>query len=59
MKGLILLDVTQCVSDAIKHKGYDSIFFLGGGVLGNAEQHYVLFKELEPYLGLSLTLSGT
>ena len=31
----------------------------GGGESGNAEQHYVLFKELEPHLGLSLTLSRT
>ena len=35
------------------------LFFWGGGVSENAEQHYVLFKELEPYLGLTLTSSRT
>ena len=60
-KGLILLDVKQC--DAIKHKGKESFFLFGGeggggGESGNAEQHYVLFKELKPHLGLSLTSSG-
>ena len=40
-------------------------FFEGGGGGGegrksrNAEQHHVLFKELEADLGLSLTSSGT
>ena len=29
MKGLILLDVKYC--DAIKHKGLEPVFFLGGG----------------------------
>ena len=55
MKGLISLDVKEC--DANKPIRL-RVFFLGGGSR-NAEQHYVLFKELEPYLGLSLTSSGT
>ena len=59
----VLIGLSNVIPLKIKVKSQSFFFGGGGGGEGrksrNAEQQYVLFKELEAYLGLSLTSSGT